>query len=193
MRWLAAFFFVLFISASDVKAAIYHIDLTQPGGIPGTSGLLFGPCNCSPPGPLSAVYSFQAGDIVDFGTVTILPVEAFTRSSPGAPPQPRVFVSGGVGVSFTNQAPYPDFIVTECQVGTPCNPPSTFVNLLYTIPDGATRIQVGWYGSYNYAPPALTSAVPEPATWALVILGFAGIGGMSYRRRANSVTRSGSV
>jgi PEP-CTERM motif-containing protein len=29
----------------------------------------------------------------------------------------------------------------------------------------------------------LTSAVPEPATWAMMILGFAGVGYMSYRRR----------
>jgi hypothetical protein len=29
----------------------------------------------------------------------------------------------------------------------------------------------------------LTSAVPEPATWAMMILGFAGVGYMSFRRR----------
>jgi hypothetical protein len=29
----------------------------------------------------------------------------------------------------------------------------------------------------------LTSAVPEPATWAMMILGFAGVGYMNYRRR----------
>jgi hypothetical protein len=29
----------------------------------------------------------------------------------------------------------------------------------------------------------LTSAVPEPSTWAMMILGFAGVGYMTYRRR----------
>jgi hypothetical protein len=29
------------------------------------------------------------------------------------------------------------------------------------------------------------SAVPEPSTWAMMILGFAGIGFMAYRRRPN--------
>ena len=29
----------------------------------------------------------------------------------------------------------------------------------------------------------LTSAVPEPSTWAMMILGFAGVGFMTYRRR----------
>jgi hypothetical protein len=27
------------------------------------------------------------------------------------------------------------------------------------------------------------SAVPEPSTWAMIILGFAGIGATTYRRR----------
>jgi hypothetical protein len=29
----------------------------------------------------------------------------------------------------------------------------------------------------------ITAAVPEPSTWAMMILGFAGIGAMTYRRR----------
>lgn len=29
----------------------------------------------------------------------------------------------------------------------------------------------------------MTPAVPEPSTWAMMILGFAGLGGMAYRRR----------
>jgi PEP-CTERM motif-containing protein len=29
----------------------------------------------------------------------------------------------------------------------------------------------------------VTAAVPEPSTWAMMILGFAGIGFMAYRRR----------
>jgi hypothetical protein len=32
----------------------------------------------------------------------------------------------------------------------------------------------------------LTSAVPEPSTWAMMILGFAGVGFMTYRRRKTS-------
>ena len=31
----------------------------------------------------------------------------------------------------------------------------------------------------------LTVAVPEPSTWAMMILGFAGIGFLAYRRRTN--------
>jgi hypothetical protein len=30
----------------------------------------------------------------------------------------------------------------------------------------------------------VASAVPEPSTWAMLLLGFAGIGVMAYRRKA---------
>ena len=35
------------------------------------------------------------------------------------------------------------------------------------------------------------SAVPEPATWALMILGFAGVGFMAYRRKVKRQTQRG--
>jgi hypothetical protein len=34
--------------------------------------------------------------------------------------------------------------------------------------------------------PAAVASVPEPSTWAMMILGFAGVGFMAYRRRGNS-------
>jgi hypothetical protein len=34
---------------------------------------------------------------------------------------------------------------------------------------------------------SISSAVPEPSTWAMLILGFAGIGFMAYRRRKDNV------
>ncbi len=44
------------------------------------------------------------------------------------------------------------------------------------IPDGPNAIYVE-YGGLG------VSAVPEPSTWAMMILGFAGVGFMAYRRR----------
>jgi hypothetical protein len=32
-----------------------------------------------------------------------------------------------------------------------------------------------------------TAAVPEPSTWAMMILGFAGVGFMAYRRRNSAL------
>jgi PEP-CTERM motif len=34
----------------------------------------------------------------------------------------------------------------------------------------------------------LTAAVPEPSTWAMMLLGFAGIGFMAYRRHKKTTT-----
>jgi hypothetical protein len=36
---------------------------------------------------------------------------------------------------------------------------------------------------------AIAPAVPEPSTWAMMILGFAGVGFMAYRRRSNGAFR----
>jgi hypothetical protein len=37
--------------------------------------------------------------------------------------------------------------------------------------------------------PSLTTGIPEPSTWAMMILGFAGVGFMSYRRKPKSSFR----
>jgi hypothetical protein len=64
----------------------------------------------------------------------------------------------------------------------------------YTGPTGTFAFQLV-YGECCGAPAALaislplTSAVPEPSTWAMMILGFIGVGFMSYRRRSRSVFR----
>jgi hypothetical protein len=41
----------------------------------------------------------------------------------------------------------------------------------------------GYIGDRNIS---ISSAVPEPSTWAMLILGFAGVGFMAYRRRNNT-------
>ncbi|QND75279.1 PEP-CTERM sorting domain-containing protein [Tardiphaga robiniae] len=46
-----------------------------------------------------------------------------------------------------------------------------------------------FYGTHPAAPTEgwptdiITPAVPEPSTWAMMILGFAAMGAMTYRRR----------
>jgi PEP-CTERM motif len=37
----------------------------------------------------------------------------------------------------------------------------------------------------SFQGPSVTSAVPEPSTWAMMILGFCGVGFMAYRRKQN--------
>jgi hypothetical protein len=52
----------------------------------------------------------------------------------------------------------------------------------------ATQLKTpdGYYDYYNgqfVASNLSVSAVPEPSTWAMMLLGFAGVGFMAYRRR----------
>jgi hypothetical protein len=42
----------------------------------------------------------------------------------------------------------------------------------------------GASGTTRYISGGIATAVPEPATWAMIILGFFGVGFMSYRRKA---------
>ena len=44
---------------------------------------------------------------------------------------------------------------------------------------------LGFYpNSITFSEVAGVSAVPEPSTWAMMVLGFAGIGFMTYRRKS---------
>jgi hypothetical protein len=63
---------------------------------------------------------------------------------------------------------------------------TTAVKDNFVLPAGNNQIQL-YYVEANGSPSVLTvAAVPEPATWAMMILGFIGVGFMSYRRRAKS-------
>jgi hypothetical protein len=75
--------------------------------------------------------------------------------------------------------------VGSCFAFGACNSNQTanLGNMVYatTYPDGPQ------WSSINYLDATfavtVTSAVPEPSTWAMIILGFAGVGYMAYRRR----------
>jgi PEP-CTERM motif len=44
---------------------------------------------------------------------------------------------------------------------------------------------VSQYGTFTAAPD-VASAVPEPSTWAMMLLGFCGLGTMAYRRKSGA-------
>jgi hypothetical protein len=46
--------------------------------------------------------------------------------------------------------------------------------------------EVGTNYAYLAAGKVLVAGVPEPSTWAMLLLGFAGVGFMTYRRKAKS-------
>ncbi len=64
--------------------------------------------------------------------------------------------------------------------------------------NGSGGYQAAFFGSvgdgpnewgYNIAANVTVGAVPEPSTWAMMILGFAGVGFMAYRRKAKPAFR----
>lgn len=59
--------------------------------------------------------------------------------------------------------------------------PLAFTSLTFSpvIPNGGTDASFGDFAFNNFQ----TSAVPEPSTWAMMILGFFGVGFVAYRRR----------
>jgi hypothetical protein len=54
----------------------------------------------------------------------------------------------------------------------------TYLNGAWNNPEGGT--------SHLILEATFASAVPEPTTWAMMVLGFAGVGFMAYRKRRNS-------
>jgi PEP-CTERM motif len=71
-----------------------------------------------------------------------------------------------------------------CQASTDCNRYVTFTDSL-----GANITGFSMSSSQNSFEITNISAVPEPATWAMMVLGFLGVGFMAYRRKDKATFR----
>jgi hypothetical protein len=123
------------------------------------------------------VYFFNSGDVVNFGSVVIGSFSAGFAPD-GGPNQRLNFVEGGVTESF-NSSVLPSLASPGFGFGYPLNP--TYADLTFTIPAGADSIQLAWHGPSTYYP---VGSIPEPSTWAMLLIGFAGISFMTYRRKS---------
>ena len=72
----------------------------------------------------------------------------------------------------------------------PCNPVTAFVlgDSLYVNWEGAGAHDVGDSIKVLLSVGNPVAAVPEPATWAMMLIGFAGLGLMTYRRTKKNTT-----
>ena len=61
--------------------------------------------------------------------------------------------------------------------------PTTFNGTGNIIPGDNSSYALIGSGNYAYLSTGAISAVPEPSTWAMMILGFFGVGFMAYRRK----------
>jgi PEP-CTERM motif len=86
---------------------------------------------------------------------------------------------GGSLVGFTGGSIFSESIsVIPC---TPSNcPDAEFVQLTAFVPSQDVDVITGSVGTV-----AAIASVPEPSTWAMMLLGFFGIGFMAYRRKQN--------
>ena len=167
MRFLLVAALCLF--SLPAKAATYFVDASIGGTNTGNIGIRWYE---------TPVYHFQPGDIVDFGSVQIYPYSSAMAGN-------FFYQTGGFGVAYNGSYLVPHgttyYICTDlfgppgCS-GAPFQPPLD-QRLLFTIPDDASSIQLAW------TIPSAYQAVPEPSTWAMLLLGFAGIGFMTWRRR----------
>jgi hypothetical protein len=99
----------------------------------------------------------------------------FVGESEGPPSELSVFWSGNLIADVTN----------------PANStfPGPFVMFDYTVQATGDSTVLQIHGmqelGHIYFDDVSVSAVPEPSTWVMMILGFAGIGYMAYRRKRN--------
>lgn len=123
---------------------------------------------CGPTGFFSPVYDVHPGDVVDFGTITL-----YHYSFEGVVYGASFSVSSIFGIS-------PSII---CLDASNCTLPDPVTyDLTYTIPNGVTQTYMIWSAGAAYSPPVIPAAVPEPSTWAMLLIGFASIWFAATRR-----------
>jgi hypothetical protein len=166
------------------------------------------PATCA--GGFNTAYSFSAqpGDILNFGTLSLSSVvfgdgrqaRIFQYVDANGQLQsgfgtPIALYAGALGVTDH----YTPFLTLQTNISfsSMCTTadPSCFprlsslvgfaepIDLTFTLPDSGF-IELGWTRPFIYTPPAYVGVVPvpEPSTWAMMLLGFAGIGFMTWRK-----------
>jgi hypothetical protein len=119
---------------------------------------------------------FLPGNFVSFsyGGSNLVPGFTLNASTPG-------FVLGQLIGSFS-PLPGPNFMTIAWAITSPTDPTDTFT----TNTDGTWTLSIpeaadgGTNGSWSLTAPG---AVPEPATWAMMGIGFAGLAFAGYRAR----------
>jgi hypothetical protein len=110
----------------------------------------------------------------------------YVSTTPTPPPNDGTFVSGGAIVSADSSL---SNFLFQSSTGADFYVIQPWANGGQTLAAQFNNGSGQYLDYYNgqYLPANFSvSAVPEPSTWAMMILGFAGVGFMAYRRKANT-------
>ena len=162
----------LLASTSRASAEVVYAPFIEPGGVT-TVGTYEGIVSVTVSGAGQALGNTFSDAFY------LLPTAGF-------PPTHTVTWNLGFGAPFQDAA---NFIVGGLPAFNPTNIYSFNLITGFAVP---TQLHFGVIdeiytdnaGAYTIVITQLASAVPEPSTWAMMILGFAGIGFMAYRRKS---------
>ena len=172
--------------STQANATVVDVDLNKTGftEVPFNPG-----CYCYAFNQVfTQVFQTNPADTYNFGQLTIIPLEVvtpdysqYTGFLSGAPVANLDVPTGYIPPLPPVGVQYPFSIFYLCSSSdTACiqtNSQSQLYNLVFS---GGTSIQLEWTsGDFTYTAPA----VPEPSTWAMLLIGFASIGFMTCRRR----------
>jgi hypothetical protein len=116
--------------------------------------------------------SFSAPDIVD---IVILDPQPTNGAALFCSEDLQSGATPSIAVTFENATAQFGFRSVRCGRNGDCIVPN---DLFFTLEDGTLAAQ----GSFSASVAAVTPTVPEPSTWAMLVLGFAGLGLTGYRQ-----------
>ncbi|WP_205854166.1 PEPxxWA-CTERM sorting domain-containing protein [Phenylobacterium kunshanense] len=143
----------------------------------------------------SGLFSFNAGDVVTFsfdlsGNQRNGAQDSFTAGFKFAGVTALDYYS--TGGAFGVATPFTNFFTGDINTSAGVasgSPFQTYTLSFRAASAGQTRIYIGAAGGDNIGPivdnvTLSTTAVPEPSTWAMMLLGFGSLGAILRRRRA---------
>jgi hypothetical protein len=164
-------YYVEYVNAAGTYSVNLHAtdSLSAPDGAAVSASLFFGPAGAS------------TANFNNFASLTFIEAQCVN----GCP-------SPGFPVGLNTAAPYTPDNQVQMVANTPYlvqmevlfRPTTSGVQISGMVDPMFSNDVLG--GHFIYSPGVFdaTAAVPEPSTWAMMILGFAGVGFMAYRRKS---------
>ena len=183
MRFLFGILTLIFLT-TPTRASIFHVNLNDLA----ITDSFICPGYCGS-GPIYQKLSAQPGDVFDFGSVefhSFADTHSYDMLYHGNQNGILTVNLGRAVVSFDEPL---DFSYTMLHgypgltqmLKSSYVPTTTIEQLQYVVPDGHFSIQIGFSLNGISTPPV--AAIPEVSTWAMLLIGFGGLGFVAYRRR----------